>query len=62
MGRQRDLRHSMSLDGPRILVIEDEQEIRRFLRLSLAVMATSSSKPRPAPMDCCKLRPSSRNC
>ncbi|HEY5311201.1 MAG TPA: response regulator [Pirellulales bacterium] len=26
----------MTLDGPRILVIEDEQEIRRFLRLSLA--------------------------
>jgi len=26
----------MSVEGPRILVIEDEQEIRRFLRVSLA--------------------------
>jgi two-component system KDP operon response regulator KdpE len=26
----------MAIDGPRILVIEDEQEIRRFLRVSLA--------------------------
>ena len=37
-------------DGPLVLVVDDELQIRRFLRISLERTATASMKVRPARM------------